>query len=337
MSTLEQIRKSVDAQLNDYELFVHSSMASESDSATAMLDYIFSNRGKGIRPLLVLLSASLHKACDDNSDNADNHRHTSSRTNLAAMLLEMIHTASLIHDDIIDEAYIRRGKPSINALWGAKKAVLIGDYIFARGFMSGMQSGNFDIVSYITHIMGTICNSELTQNDQSDKLTMTREIYLDIIYGKTATMIGACSGVGAMSVGASAEEIDHMKQFGDSLGMAFQIKDDILDFTLNAETGKPVCNDLRERKITLPLLTVLENASPVQHRKLLRLLSNVRRSPSNVDLLYNEVISGGGIDRASEIMYKYIEQAKSFLTGYTPSSYLDSLYLLCDYVAQRDK
>lgn len=327
MSTLDVIRKPVEGQLSRYEEFIRKNLLSGTPSVSVVLDYIFNNRGKGIRPLLVLLSAGLH-AKDNESEN---------RTLVGAMLIEMIHTASLVHDDIVDEAYIRRGKPSVNALWRSQTAVLIGDYIFAKSFALGMESGNFDVVTYITRTIGVICESELVQNEQSSRLQMTNEIYLDIIHGKTASLIGTCSGVGALSVGATSEQVDAMKQFGDNLGMAFQIKDDILDYTLSADTGKPVCNDLKERKITLPLLSVMEQASATEKRNLIGKLSNVRRSPANVDYLYRAVIDGGGIERASQVMYTYVEQAKSLLNGYAPSPYLESLYALCDYIARRDK
>lgn len=327
MSSLDTIIEPINGQMTKYEEFIRKNLFCATPSVSAVLEYIFSNRGKGIRPLLVLLSAGLH---DDRHTDCD-------RTLMGAMLIEMIHTASLVHDDIVDEAYVRRGKPSVNALWRSHTSVLIGDYIFARSFQIGMESGSFDIVTYITRAIGSICESELIQTEQSSRLQMTRDIYFDIIYGKTATLIGTCSGVGAMSVGATQEQVESMKQFGDYLGLAFQIKDDILDYTLNSATGKPSCNDLKERKITLPLLAVLESASSCDKRKLISKLSNVRRSSADIDYLYAEVISRGGIEEASKVMYSYVDKAKAMLDSYPQSNYRKSLLALCDYIAERDK
>ena len=327
MATLDSIREPVTAELTAYEEYLRDALRSPNSYVSSILTYIFNTRGKGIRPLLVMLAGRLHREREAIGE----------RSFLAAMLIEMLHTASLVHDDVVDEAYVRRSKPAVNALWRSRTSVLIGDYIFARSFAVGLKRGATDIVTFITKSIGEVCEGELTQSQQSDRLEMTREIYLDIIYKKTATLIGSSSGAGALAVGASAEEVDRMKQFGDWLGIAFQIKDDILDYALSSQTGKPACGDLRERKITLPLLTVLETASDRERRHLIARLSDIRRHPENVDYLRDAVIAGQGLERAAEVMNDYLDRARMSLDGYPDSPCRRSLLELCDYIARRDK
>lgn len=310
-----------------YEDYLHESLSSDNEMARMMLNYIFSSRGKAVRPLMAFLCAGMHNGGGEFPE----------ASYLAAMLVEMMHTASLVHDDVIDEAHIRRGKPSAKALWRSHRAVLIGDYILAKSFAVGMNSGQYEIVRQISNTMSNLIEGELVQSEQSDKLAMTREIYYDIIYKKTASLIGVSGAVGALSVGADSERVEAMRRFGDSLGMAFQIKDDIFDYTLTAKTGKPSCGDLRERKITLPLLTVLEKSSAEERARLVGMLSEVRDVPENAEALCEIVVERGGLTMASEVMGEYIAQAKELLAHYPASKYRNALELLCDYIAERDK
>lgn len=322
--TLEKIKEPVVGELARYEQYLRDTLHSESSLAQDMLDYIFATRGKAVRPLLVLLTSAV---CNGGVPLPQD-------SYLAAMLLEMVHTATLVHDDVIDEAFIRRGKPSVNALWQSQKAVLIGDFLLAKSFSVGMESGSYGIVRYITQVMPALCEGELTQSEQSDKLEMTRAIYESIIYRKTATLIGTSCGVGAMAAGAPQEVVARMKEMGDSAGMAFQIKDDILDY--RPETGKPLCGDLRERKITLPLLTVLEKSTPGEHKHIIRLLSGVRAKPSNADRLYDIVVGQGGLDMAAAVMNGYVAKAIALLNECPPSPYRQSLENLFHYIADRN-
>lgn len=326
MTTLDKIKAPVAGELEKYEEYLRGSLYSDNPLAHDMLVYVFNTRGKAIRPLMVLLTAAIHNGGEPLPEDSY----------LAAMLLEMIHTATLVHDDVIDEAFIRRGKPSVNALWQSQKAVLIGDFILAKSFQVGMQSGAYQIVEYITRVMPALCEGELTQSMQSDRLEMTREIYADIIYRKTATLMGTSCGVGAMSAGASPEQVAKMKEMGDAIGMAFQIKDDILDYKPASATGKPLCGDLRERKITLPLLTVLEKSSPAARKNIIALLSEVRGKPSNAEKLHAIVLEQGGLEMAAEVMNGYVAKAAEFLMQCPLSAYRDSLEKLFGYVASRD-
>lgn len=231
---------------------------------------------------------------------------------------------------------MRRGKPSVNALWKSQRAVLIGDFILARSYSVGMKSGAYRIVEYISDCMPLLCEGELIQSEQSDRLEMTRDIYHDIIYKKTATLLGTSCGVGAMSAGATDHRIAMMKEMGDAIGIAFQIKDDILDYKPTSATGKPICGDLRERKITLPLLSVLETSTTQEKKEIIGLLSGVRAKPDNADKLYDIVLDRGGLRMASEVMEEYVTKAKDLLESFPPSAYRESLAELFLYIAARE-
>lgn len=326
MCVLDKIKEPVACELAEYEKYLHSSLESDHPMTMAMVSYILQSRGKAIRPLITLLSASMFK----------NGEGLPEESFLGAMLVEMMHTASLVHDDVIDEAYVRRGKPSVKALWRSHRAVLIGDYILAKSYAVAMHSGYFQTVSAVVGTMSLLCEGELLQSDQSDRLEMTREIYDEIIYKKTAVLIGASSRVGAMSAGACEEDIANMKKIGEALGMAFQIKDDILDYASAEKTGKPLCADIKERKVNLPLLMVMESVTAKEKDEIIALLSDVRTEPGNADRIYDMVIKHKGLEMASGEMAKYIDEALALLEKYPASPYRDSLIRLCGYVAERE-
>lgn len=324
MPTLEGIKRPIAEHVREYEIFLSSTLQSESAYASAICDYILRNRGKQMRPLLVLLSAALHGEIGRDSY-------------AGASLAEMVHTASLIHDDVVDEAYMRRGAPSVNALWRSHTAVLAGDFILARTFYTSMQYGGFRMLEEVTRSIYEVSEGELIQTDQTEKLAMTEDIYYSIIRRKTASLIGACGAVGAISVNAPGEAIETIRQFGINLGIAFQIKDDILDFSPLDVTGKPTCGDLRERKITLPLLHVLDQASASERARMIDLLSDVRNTPANADYLRDAVLAGGGIAYADLSMRRYKEKALAYLDGYPASEVLQSLKQFADYALEREK
>ena len=326
MSVLDDIRKPVLEDIDAYGTFLKRNVISDRPFVSDILDYIFENRGKGIRPLLVMLSAGMHSSCG-----------LGPRTHTACLLVDMLHTASLIHDDVIDHSDMRHGKPSVNSRWGNHNAVLAGDYIIAKALDTGLHSGQFDIVTYVTHSLGLLCEGELVQGDHVARLDMTRDVYFDVIYRKTASLIAASGGVGALSVGAPRDKVQGMNLFGKYVGLAFQIKDDILDYDLDADTGKPSCIDLRERKITLPLLHVLENSSESRRNELLEKLAAIDSHPENELYIHDVVVEEGGIEAAEDAMHGFLSRAASILSQYPQSPYRDSLVLLCGYVADREK
>lgn len=329
MITLDSIRKPVAADLAAFDEFVARQFTAEGELLGEMLNHALSSRGKGIRPLLVILSAALNAP--------ERYESVGRRAYLGAMLVEMIHVASLIHDDVIDEADTRRGKPSANALWQSHKAVILGDYILARNMSLGLQSGQFDLVSHVCETIAVLCEGEVLQSDRAEKHAMTRRDYLEIIHKKTASLIGVSASVGALAVGAPRTRVAQMRRFGESLGMAFQIQDDILDYTHTAQTGKPSNNDLYEGKITLPLLVVLEKVEPARRAELLAMLSRCHTDPEAVEYLRHTVQNEGGLTEAAAVMHDYLTQAVGMLSDYDASEYRAALINLCAYIAERDR
>ena len=329
MITLDTIRKPVTAELEAFDEFVDRQFTAEGELLSDMLRYALASRGKGIRPLLVLLSAAMNSPVAEAAKGR--------RVHLAAMLVEMIHVASLIHDDVIDEADMRRGKPSANARWQSHKAVILGDYILARNLSIGLGSGQFDLVTHVCGSMAALCEGEVLQSECAEKHTMTRQAYLDIIYKKTACLIGVSASAGAMAVGASQQKVALMRRFGEAVGMAFQIQDDILDYTRTAQTGKPANNDLREGKITLPLLAVLDKVPAERRTELLGRLACCHDDEESVEYLQRTVENEGGLTFAAEVMRSYIARAVEMLSEYEASDYRTALANLCAYIAERDR
>ena len=329
MITLDSIRKPVLRELEAYDAFVERQFTADGELLNEMLKEALSSRGKGIRPLLVTLSAAMNARTAGAAGGQ--------RVSLAAMLVEMIHTASLIHDDVIDEADTRRGRPSINARWQSHKAVLLGDYILARNMAIGLESGQFDLVSHICGRMASLCEGEILQDDCAARQNMTRRTYLDIIFKKTASLLGVSASAGALAVGATRDKVTAMRRFGESLGMAFQIQDDILDYTPSAQTGKPRGNDLREGKITLPLLEVLEKSSEERRTELLAMLKTCHESEEAVQRMQQLVLDEGGLDAAAATMHGYIAKAVQMLSEYDDSPYRTSLVHLCSFIIERNQ
>lgn len=327
MEALDAIRRPIVRELEEFDEFVRHHFGGKGEGLLAqMLDYVLSSRGKGLRPTIVMLSAGLNSPSGG----------FGKRTMLAGMLIEMIHVASLIHDDVIDESNLRRGRASVNARWQSRNAVIVGDYILARNMSLGLSSGQIDLLSHIIGNMSTLCEGEIIQSDHASKLDTTRESYFDIIHKKTASLFGTCASAGAMSVGAPQERVRSMHRFGEQLGMAFQIKDDMLDYARSSSTGKPANNDLRERKITLPLIEVLERADDGLKGEI---VSALERCPEEdaVDLIQRRVDEMHGTELAGETMKGFLQRAMSELAGYGESPYRDSMMSLCTYVAERDR
>ncbi len=328
MITINTIRKPIEKELAEFDKFVRHNFSADDGLIAEMLEYVLSSRGKGIRPILVMLSAALNSA---------NKGCFGKRTFLAAMLVEMIHVASLIHDDVIDESDMRRGKASVNSRWQSRNAVIVGDYILAKNMDLGLSSGQYDLVSHIIKSMTTLCEGELVQSDHASRLDTSREAYFDIIYKKTASLLSVSASAGALSVGSSAENISAMRRFGEAVGIAFQIRDDILDYMPTADTGKPSNNDLRERKITLPLIEVLERADQEERSEILSLVERCASDESCVSAVQQKVVEVGGIEAATATMKSYLQRAMSILGGYDESPYRQALLDLCAYIAERNR
>ena len=292
-----------------------------------MVEYILSTRGKGLRPLLTMLSAAANSATGN----------FGKRTLLAAMLIEMIHTASLVHDDVIDESNLRRGKASVNARWQSRNAVIVGDYILARNMDIGLRSGQYDLLTHIIGCMAILCEGEILQSDHAGKLDISKEDYFDIIYKKTASLFASCASAGAMSVGAPRRRVESMNRFGQMLGMAFQIVDDILDYTPDNNTGKPAANDLQERKITLPLIEVLEKVEPELKAQILSAVERAATDATAVEFIRNQVEIYGGVEAARATLQRFIQRALSELSDLEDTPYRQALMDLCTFVVERDR
>ena len=327
-TTLDEIRRPIEDDINRFEEFVRKNFSETKGTLIGdMLEYVLSSRGKGLRPVVVMLTAGATSTTGN----------FGMRTMLAAMLVEMIHVASLIHDDVIDESNLRRGRASVNARWQSRNAVIIGDYILARNMNIGLQSGQYDLLTHIIGAMSSLCEGELIQSDHASKMDTSRESYLDIIYKKTASLFEVCGSVGAISVGAPREKVRAMGTFGNMLGMAFQIVDDILDFVPNNNTGKPAANDLRERKITLPLIEVLERVSEEEKSEIMHHLPLCAESEESVAYIQGKVEEYRGVELARETVQAYLQRAMSALSVCDDTPYRASLLALCEYVVERDR
>lgn len=337
MITIDDIRKPILTDLEAFDEFVAENFSAEGDLMQEMLSYALSSRGKGVRPILTLLSAMLHIAKEPATGDEGKERRCTKRTYLAAMLVEMIHTASLIHDDVLDSAEERRGRASVNAKWQSDMAIILGDYILARTMAIGMASAQYDLISYIGTAMATLCEGEVLQSQHAKNLDTKREDYFTIIYQKTASLLGVSAALGALSVGANREEVDRMRKFGEAIGIAFQIQDDILDYKRDNNTGKPSNNDLREHKITLPLIEVMERGDEAFREEVISLLKRCDKDEEAVDAIHNIVEKRGGKEYAAQTMQAYIQRAMHLLAKFPDTPYRASLLNLCTFIAERDR
>ena len=337
MITIDDIRKPILTDLEAFDEFVADNFSAEGELMQEMLSYALSSRGKGVRPILTLLSAMLHIAKEPATGKEGKERCCTKRTYLAAMLVEMIHTASLIHDDVLDSAEERRGRASVNAKWQSDMAIILGDYILARTMAIGMASAQYDLISYIGTAMATLCEGEVLQSQHAKNLDTKREDYFTIIYQKTASLLGVSAALGALSVGANREEVDRMRKFGEAIGIAFQIQDDILDYKRDNNTGKPSNNDLREHKITLPLIEVMERGDDNFREEIITLLKRCDKDEEAVNKLHNIVEEHGGKEYAAQTMQAYIQRAMHLLAKFPDTPYRASLLNLCTFIAERDR
>jgi octaprenyl-diphosphate synthase len=285
--------------------------------------YIIRRKGKQMRPMFVFLVAKM----------ISNGKMTE-RTYRGAAVIELIHTATLVHDDVVDDSNRRRGFFSINALWKNKIAVLVGDFLLSKGLLLSIDNDDFDILKLISIAVREMSEGELLQIEKARKLDITEDVYYEIIRQKTATLIAACCGIGAASVNASKEEIEKMRQFGEYIGMAFQIKDDLFDYT-DEEIGKPTGIDIKERKMTLPLIYALNVASAKEKEWIINSVKNENRNKTRVKDVIAKVKALGGIEYTTQKMLEYQQKANELLVDYPDSVYKNSLITMVNYVIER--
>jgi octaprenyl-diphosphate synthase len=288
------------------------------------MHYIIKRKGKQMRPMFVFLSAKLFGKFEEN-------------TYRAASMIELLHTATLVHDDVIDEANFRRGFFSINALWKNKIAVLVGDFLLSRGLLLAVKHEEFELLKIMSTAVQDMSEGELLQIEKARKLDITEKVYFDIIRQKTATLIAACCASGANSVGQSKEVVEKMRLFGEKAGIAFQIKDDLFDYTQSPLIGKPTGIDIREQKMTLPLIYTLNTADKKTKRYIINIIKNHHKDDNKVAEVITLVKENGGLEYAKQIMKNYHNDALSVLDQFDNNKAKEALILLLDFVINRKK
>lgn len=318
---LDDIKRPVANEMEEFEHKFRASMKTRVLLLDKIMNYIVKRKGKQIRPLFVFLSAG---ACGKISE----------ATFRGASLIELLHTATLVHDDVVDDSNYRRGFFSVNALWKNKIAVLVGDFLLSRGMALALDNKDFHLLSIVNTAVQQMSEGELQQMEKARHLDISEEIYYEIIRQKTASLIASCCAVGASSVGANENQIEAMRKFGEDVGMAFQIKDDLFDYG-EEEIGKPVGIDIKEKKMTLPLIFALSKASWLEKRKIISLVKNESENPRKVREVIAFVKNSGGIEYAQQAMERYYKMALDTLAALPESEYKTSLRQLVQFTIER--
>jgi len=305
--------------------FAHS-MISRVALLNKITHYIVNRKGKQMRPMFVFLVAKM--VAKDNSVNE--------RTYRGASVIELIHTATLVHDDVVDDSDKRRGFFSINALWKNKIAVLVGDYLLSKGLLLSIDNGDFDLLKIISVAVKEMSEGELLQIEKARKLDITEEIYYEIIRQKTATLIAACCSLGACAVNGTTDEVENMRKFGELIGMAFQIKDDLFDYGTQ-KIGKPTGIDIKEQKMTLPLIYALNHSDKKEKSWVINSIKKHNKNSKRVKEVIAFVKQKGGLEYAEAKMIAFQKEALCLLANYPKSPYKASLVLMVNYVIERKK
>ncbi len=323
MLDLNKIRIPIANELDAFEDKFKSSMQSKVPLLDRVTHYIYKRKGKQMRPMFVFFSAKL---CGGISES----------TYRGAALVELLHTATLVHDDVVDDAYERRGFLSINAVWKNKIAVLVGDFLLAKGLLLSVEHNELKILKIVSDAVQQMSEGELLQIEKVRRLDIIEDIYYEIIRQKTASLIASCCASGASSAGATDDVVEKMRLFGEYIGMAFQIKDDLLDFGYE-DIGKPKGIDIKEKKITLPLIYSLNNTNKSNKSKIIKLVKYHNDEPDKVDEIINFVRSTGGLDYAERKMFDFQQKAFEILNTFPESDTKKSLEDLVKYTTERRK
>jgi octaprenyl-diphosphate synthase len=324
MNEIKQIKQPVIAEYNLFNDSFLNSLSSSTLKLQSAIDKIMQSVGKHIRPLLVLLTA---KACGSITENTIN----------SAVLLELLHTASLIHDDVIDETKERRGVPSLNAFFDNRVSVLVGDYLLSSALIRSIQTGSMRIMSIVSEVGKALAEGEIKQLEVAEEVILDENSYLQVIRNKTAMLLSACAEIGAISSNGTDEQINYCRLFGEYLGYCFQIKDDVFDYFTDQDIGKPTGNDIIEGKITLPLLYALHNENNKERAYYRQMIQDKNFTPQHINELIAFAKTGGGIDYAISRMNSYHDKAVEFICKLPDSEPRNSLLLLADYVVKRKK
>lgn len=308
-----------------FETKFREAMSSKVALLNRITYYIVNRKGKQMRPMFVFLTAKLL-----------NKGKVNERTYRGASVIELIHTATLVHDDVVDDSNKRRGFFSINALWKNKIAVLVGDYLLSKGLLLSIDNGDFDLLRIISVAVREMSEGELLQIEKARRLDITEAVYYEIIRQKTATLIAACCSLGACSVEPDSPDVETFRKFGELCGMAFQIKDDLFDYG-EEKIGKPTGIDIKEQKMTLPLIYALNNCGKAEKKWLINSVKNHNKDKKRVKEVITFVKQNGGLDYAVQKMLAFKEEALALLDVYPDSAYKSSLKLMVNYVVDRKK
>ncbi len=323
VQSLDQIRRPIQSELNAFERYFRDSMRSRVPLLDRITYYIVRRKGKQVRPMFVFLTARLFGPVHESSYRA-------------AALIELLHTASLVHDDVVDDAHRRRGFFSVNALWKNKVAVLVGDFLLARGMLLALENEEYPLLQIMSRAVKDMSEGELLQMEKARRLDISEEVYFDIIRQKTASLIAAACAAGASSAGASLEEVEQMRLFGEKIGIAFQIRDDLFDLG-DDDVGKPRGIDIKEKKMTLPLIYALQRAGRAERRRIIRLVKYHHEEQPAIDEVIRFVHGSGGMDYAREVMARYRNEAFEMLYTFPPSEVRHALESLVLFVTERKR
>lgn len=318
---MQLARMAIQEELSSFDQHFRAAVKSDVPLLDRITRYLVKQKGKQLRPMFVLLSAKLAGEVNES-------------TFRAASLVELLHTATLVHDDVVDESLERRGFFSTYALWKAKVSVLVGDYLLAKGLLLSLDNNDFRILQIMSEAVRKMSEGELLQLEKSRTLNLQEETYFEIITNKTASLLAAACSAGIFSVSADPAEAEKLRNFGEKTGIAFQIKDDLFDYG-NEDVGKPTGNDIKEKKLTLPLIYTLQQVAPSVKRRLLRILKNDQKTSAEVSEVINIVVEQGGIDYANRKMNQYKEEALQILHSFPDSSARAGLEELVRYTVER--
>ncbi len=322
--TVDQIKAPITYHMDEFEIKFKRSMKSNVPLLDKITNYIVKRKGKQIRPMFVFLSAQCVGEINES-------------TYRAASLIELLHTATLVHDDVVDDSNERRGFFSVNALWKNKIAVLVGDFLLSSGLLLSIDNNDFHLLKIVSNAVREMSEGELLQIEKARKLDISEEVYFEIITKKTATLIAACCAAGVASITNDEKQINLFKDFGTYTGIAFQIKDDLFDFGDDTSIGKPTGIDIKEKKMTLPLIYALNNSTWLEKRKIINIVKNHNNDPKKVAEVINFVIQKGGLKYAETIMNNYKDKALTLLQGLADSPSKQSLIQLVNYSIERKK
>jgi octaprenyl-diphosphate synthase len=324
MRSLNDIKKPVSQELKTFQKLFQKTVKSKVPLLDLIMRYILKGKGKQMRPLFVIYSAGLF--------NNINHS-----TYIAATLIELMHTATLVHDDIVDDSYQRRGRFSINYLWKNKIAVLAGDFLLSRGMLLALENEEFNLLKIVSNSVKEMSEGELLQLEKARKLDISEEVYYEIIRKKTASLLSSCFATGCSSAISDPEKIEKMKLIGENAGMAFQIRDDLFDLQIDNKSGKPTGIDIKDKKMTLPLIFLLNNSSSSEKRKIINVVKNHKDDPQKVNWLIEKINQSGGMDYAFEKMLAYKNSAIEMLKSFPENNSRQALVDLIEYTIQRKK